>query len=83
MASLSRLDHTNFTPTLLRLSGDGASQMASKVASAAQSGADATTSMVAQAGRSSYVPAGDMASVPDPGAVSVATWMAAIAQALA
>ena len=38
--------------------------------------------MVAQAGRSSYVPAEVLASVPDPGAVGVTTWMEAVAAAL-
>ena len=52
-----------------------------KVAHAAKGGAEATTTMSAQAGRSSYVPAAILSSVPDPGAVGVATWMAAISKA--
>ena len=73
-------------PILTRFSwpaGDSAQLIASKVAQAARAGAEATRSMVAQAGRSSYVPAEALASVPDPGAVGVATWMEAVAAALA
>ena len=66
-----------------RPAGDSAQLIASKMAQAARAGAEATRSMVAQAGRSSYVPAEALASVPDPGAVGVATWMEAVAAALA
>lgn len=38
--------------------------------------------MEAAAGRSSYVPAEVLHNVPDPGAVAVATWLQAMAEAL-
>ena len=56
--------------------------VAAAAARAARVGADATKSMAAQAGRSSYVPQEVMASVADPGAVGVATWIGAVAAAL-
>jgi dihydroxyacetone kinase len=51
-------------------------------ADAAKAGAAATKSMLAQAGRSSYVPDHVLASVPDPGAMAAAEWLKAAAEAL-
>lgn len=56
---------------------------ARKAAAAAEAGAQATQSMRASAGRSSYVPHEVLASVPDPGARAVAIWVGAVAHALA
>jgi dihydroxyacetone kinase len=52
-------------------------------AKAAKEGAEATRSMAAGAGRSSYVPEHVLASVADPGATATATWIAAVADAAA
>ncbi|KAL1824785.1 putative 3,4-dihydroxy-2-butanone kinase [Daucus carota subsp. sativus] len=49
---------------------------------AALSGAEDTKNMKAQAGRSSYVPAEILASVPDPGAMAAAAWYRAAALAV-
>lgn len=51
-------------------------------ADAAVAGAAATKSMLAQSGRSSYVPEYVLAKVPDPGAMAAAEWLRAAAQAL-
>lgn len=56
---------------------------AAAAASAAEGGVEATKSMVAAAGRSSYVPVAALEGVPDPGAVGVAAWFAAVAATLA
>ncbi|KAF5834078.1 hypothetical protein DUNSADRAFT_9392 [Dunaliella salina] len=55
---------------------------ADAAAAAAEKGAEATKGMKAAAGRSSYVPAEVLASVPDPGAVAVSIWMRNVANAL-
>ena len=52
-------------------------------ARAAMGGAEQTKAMAARAGRASYVPADKLAEVPDPGAMAVAFWLAAAAEALA
>ncbi|XP_071724803.1 putative 3,4-dihydroxy-2-butanone kinase [Rutidosis leptorrhynchoides] len=49
---------------------------------AAMDGAESTKAMKAQAGRSSYVSAEILASVPDPGAMAAASWYRAAALAL-
>ncbi|PIA26722.1 hypothetical protein AQUCO_09100094v1 [Aquilegia coerulea] len=49
---------------------------------AALSGAESTKNMQAQAGRSSYISPEILASVPDPGAMAVATWYRAAALAV-
>ncbi|WCJ42157.1 Dihydroxyacetone kinase [Euphorbia peplus] len=49
---------------------------------AALAGAESTKHMQAQAGRSTYVSAEMLASVPDPGAMAVATWYRAAALAI-
>ncbi|KAF5203955.1 Dihydroxyacetone kinase [Thalictrum thalictroides] len=49
---------------------------------AALSGAESTKNMQAQAGRSSYISPENLASVPDPGAMAVATWYRAAALAV-
>lgn len=49
---------------------------------AAQSGAESTKHMQAQAGRSSYVSPDMLASVPDPGAMAAAAWYRAAALAI-
>ncbi|KAL2234491.1 UNVERIFIED_CONTAM: putative 3,4-dihydroxy-2-butanone kinase [Sesamum indicum] len=51
-------------------------------AEAAVAGAESTKNMQAQAGRSSYVSADILASVPDPGAVAAASWYKAAASAM-
>jgi dihydroxyacetone kinase len=51
-------------------------------AKAAVAGAEATKSMPALAGRSSYVPAQVLATVPDPGAMAAAAWLMAAATAI-
>ncbi|KAK9824231.1 hypothetical protein WJX72_008791 [[Myrmecia] bisecta] len=51
-------------------------------ASAAEQGAEATKSMAASAGRSSYVPMAALADTADPGAQAVACWLRAIATSL-
>lgn len=50
-------------------------------AEAAMAGAESTKSMQAQAGRSTYVSADILATVPDPGAVAAASWYKAAAVA--
>ncbi|XP_027125854.1 putative 3,4-dihydroxy-2-butanone kinase [Coffea eugenioides] len=50
-------------------------------AEAATAGAVSTKDMQAQAGRSTYVSADNLASVPDPGAMAAASWYAAAAAA--
>ncbi|KAF3438312.1 hypothetical protein FNV43_RR21074 [Rhamnella rubrinervis] len=49
---------------------------------AAVAGAESTKNMQAQAGRSSYVSGEKLASVPDPGAMAVASWYTAAALAV-
>lgn len=49
---------------------------------AAKEGAEATKSMEAAAGRSSYVPEHVLKNVPDPGAQAVCVWLTAIKDAL-
>ncbi|KAG8379513.1 hypothetical protein BUALT_Bualt07G0096300 [Buddleja alternifolia] len=51
-------------------------------AEAAVTGAESTKNMQAQAGRSSYVSADILASVPDPGAMAAASWYKAAALAI-
>ena len=48
---------------------------------AAERGAEATTNMIARAGRSSYVSQTHL-TCPDPGAVAAATWLRAAYEAL-
>jgi dihydroxyacetone kinase len=50
-------------------------------ADAAAKGAEATKTMVAGAGRATYVPAESLDQVPDPGAMAVAMWLEAVAKA--
>jgi len=50
-------------------------------AAAAEAGAEKTKLMLGAAGRSSYVPADNLKGVPDPGAMAVAEWLLAIANA--
>jgi dihydroxyacetone kinase len=50
-------------------------------AKAAKEGAEATRTMAAGAGRSSYVPAHVLASVEDPGATAAAAWIRGVADA--
>ncbi len=66
----------------MRPAGAGAAEIAERAAKASKQGAEATKTMVAAAGRSSYVPVEVLRNVPDPGAVGVAKWMGAVAQAL-
>ena len=54
----------------------------SAAAHAAAEGAEATKSMKASAGRSSYVPDIALQDTADPGASAVAIWLQAAAQAL-
>lgn len=49
---------------------------------AAEAGAESTKTMLAQAGRSMYVPAGALEAAPDPGAKAAAAWLRAAARAL-
>ena len=49
---------------------------------AALAGAESTKTMQAQAGRSTYISAENLASVPDPGAVAAAAWYRAAALAV-
>ncbi|CAF2218671.1 BnaA08g03250D [Brassica napus] len=51
-------------------------------AEAATAGAESTIQMQAQAGRSSYVSAEILASIPDPGAMAAAAWYSAAARAV-
>jgi dihydroxyacetone kinase len=75
---------TTHSRTLVRaLTGEtNGAVAADAAATAAEKGAEATKTMKAAAGRSSYVPAEVLASVPDPGAVAVSVWLRAIADAL-
>lgn len=50
---------------------------------AAYAGAESTKTMQAQAGRSSYIAAEILSSVPDPGAMAAATWYGEAAKAVA
>ena len=56
---------------------------AAAAARAAEQGVEATKTMKAAAGRSSYVPVAALEGVPDPGAVGVAAWFTEVAVALA
>ncbi len=60
--------------------GDAAAALEA-AAAAAERGADATMSMPALAGRSSYVPASVLVSTPDPGAKAAAAWLRGAATA--
>ena len=60
-------------------SGSPAAAALAAAASAAEAGAEATKTMVAAAGRASYVPKEVISSVPDPGAMAVALWLRAVA----
>ena len=60
-----------------------ATAAAAAAAVAAEAGAAATCGLVAGAGRSSYVPAEVLKSVPDPGATAAARWIQAVADSLA
>lgn len=57
-------------------------EVARAAAGGAAEGAEATKTMSAAAGRSSYVPEDILRNVPDPGAVAVSKWMKGIAEAL-
>ncbi len=63
--------------------GEGAVAAAAAAAAAATAGAEATKEMKARAGRSTYVPEEVTKGVTDPGAVAVARWVGAVAEALA
>jgi len=52
-------------------------------AKAAEAGAEATKTMVAGAGRASYLPDDVVKNVPDPGAKAVAMWLSAVAESAA
>ncbi|CAI7789672.1 unnamed protein product [Closterium sp. NIES-54] len=67
--------------------GEPAAAALAAAAQAAAAGAESTKSMpalsmVALAGRSSYVPAEVLASVPDPGAMAVVAWLQGVATAM-
>ncbi|CAI6007539.1 unnamed protein product, partial [Closterium sp. NIES-65] len=62
--------------------GESAAAALAAAAQAAAAGAESTKSMPALAGRSSYVPAEVLASVPDPGAMAVAAWLQGAATAM-
>ena len=62
--------------------GKGPAAMLQAAAQAAEAGAEETKSMVAGAGRASYVPDETLKDVPDPGAKAVAIWLGAVAGAL-
>lgn len=62
--------------------GQSGAAAAAAAAAAAQAGAEDTKGMSALAGRASYVPAETLAGIPDPGAVAVAVWLRALANAL-
>lgn len=62
--------------------GQPAADIARAAAAAARQGAEATKSMPAMAGRSSYVPEEVLSSVPDPGASAAAIWIQAAASSL-
>ncbi|CAD7699261.1 unnamed protein product [Ostreobium quekettii] len=64
------------------LISEPAIEVLGEMADAARAGADATTTMKALAGRSSYVPEDVLQSVPDPGAQAVAIWLKAIYDAV-
>lgn len=63
-------------------SGKTGVEVARAAAGGAAEGAEATKTMSAAAGRSSYVPEDILRNVPDPGAVAVSKWMKGIAEAL-
>ncbi|CAI7848841.1 unnamed protein product [Closterium sp. NIES-53] len=62
--------------------GEPAGAALAAAAQAAAAGAESTKSMPALAGRSSYVPAEVLLSVPDPGAMAVAAWLQGAATAM-
>ncbi|VFQ93955.1 unnamed protein product [Cuscuta campestris] len=63
--------------------GDNSTEAFIASADAAVSGAESTKNMQAQAGRSTYIPAEILASVPDPGAMAAAAWYRAAILAIA
>ena len=52
-----------------------------RAADAAEEGARRTAVLAAGAGRASYVPGAQYRGLPDPGALGVAVWLMAVAQA--
>ena len=54
-----------------------------RAASAAELGADSTKTMIAAAGRASYLPTNVIENTPDPGAQAVAIWLRAVASCCA
>lgn len=63
--------------------GASASDALKAAVAAAQAGADATCTMAAGAGRSSYVPEEVLKDNPDPGAQAAAGWLRAVLNSLA
>jgi dihydroxyacetone kinase len=61
---------------------DAVSSVLRAMATGATHGAQSTQGMAAQAGRASYVPANQVQSVPDPGAMAVAIVLGAVAATL-
>lgn len=63
--------------------GEDATKAFLAASEAAYAGAESTKTMQAQAGRSSYITAEVLSSVPDPGAMAAATWFREAANAVA
>ncbi|RUT24111.1 dihydroxyacetone kinase [Asaia sp. W19] len=75
-------DRTMLDALLPAISALEAGKSLGDAAEAARAGADATRQMTARAGRASYIPAEQLADIPDPGAEAIAVLFEAMAKAL-
>lgn len=75
-------DRTMLDALLPAIGSLNAGQSLAAAAAAARAGADATRSMKARAGRASYIPAEQLADIPDPGAEAIAVLFESLAKSL-
>ncbi|NVN04728.1 dihydroxyacetone kinase subunit DhaK [Asaia spathodeae] len=75
-------DRTMLDALLPAIEALNAGKSLAAAATAARAGADATRSMKARAGRASYIPADQLADIPDPGAEAIAVLFESLAKGL-
>ncbi|GBR03103.1 dihydroxyacetone kinase subunit DhaK [Asaia siamensis] len=75
-------DRTMLDALLPAIEALNAGKSPAAAAAAARAGADATRSMKARAGRASYIPADQLADIPDPGAEAIAVLFESLAKSL-
>ncbi|GBR21740.1 dihydroxyacetone kinase subunit DhaK [Asaia spathodeae] len=75
-------DRTMLDALLPAIEALNAGKSLAAAATAARAGADATRSMKARAGRASYIPADQLADIPDPGAEAIAVLFESLAKSL-